>query len=90
MPRNGTKIIWFWVVKQVVFGLTSLTSLTHYYNPSTHLTRLQLDYNSLTTFQPVLTHLDILVKRACCGGEGRYNVDPSVRCGDASTTVCDR
>ncbi|MFS8021119.1 putative sinapine esterase [Helianthus anomalus] len=28
--------------------------------------------------------------KACYGGEGRYyNVDPSVRCGDASTTVCD-
>ncbi|KAJ0449045.1 putative sinapine esterase [Helianthus annuus] len=27
--------------------------------------------------------------KACCGSEGRYNVDPSVRCGDASTTVCD-
>ncbi|KAF5757207.1 putative sinapine esterase [Helianthus annuus] len=27
--------------------------------------------------------------KACCGGEGRYNVDPSVECGDASATVCD-
>ncbi|XP_076896687.1 GDSL esterase/lipase At1g28650-like [Bidens hawaiensis] len=27
--------------------------------------------------------------KACCGGEGRYNVDLSVECGEASTTVCD-
>ncbi|KAI7754850.1 hypothetical protein M8C21_020853 [Ambrosia artemisiifolia] len=27
--------------------------------------------------------------KACCGGEGRYNVNPSVECGDASATVCD-
>ncbi|KAI3818431.1 hypothetical protein L1987_12238 [Smallanthus sonchifolius] len=27
--------------------------------------------------------------KACCGGEGRYNVDLSVRCGDASAIVRD-
>ncbi|KAL8229838.1 hypothetical protein R6Q57_014738 [Mikania cordata] len=27
--------------------------------------------------------------KACCGGEGRYNVNSSMVCGEASATVCD-
>ncbi|KAJ0637724.1 putative sinapine esterase [Helianthus annuus] len=27
--------------------------------------------------------------KACCGAEGRYNVDPTVQCGEVSATVCD-
>ncbi|XP_076928665.1 GDSL esterase/lipase At1g28590-like [Bidens hawaiensis] len=27
--------------------------------------------------------------KACCGGEGRYNVNSTTKCGDSSATVCD-